>query len=86
MEQGSPEYIQYHATQISKGSSQKLLEIAETAAKRHKVEQIAMSQEDVMKVALTLSEIQHQSFMLGVQVGLETAKVMVTQIREEPCG
>jgi hypothetical protein len=84
MERGSPEWILYHATQASKNSSDQLMVIAETATKRNKVDQIQLSQEDIMKVALTLSEIQHQSFMLGIQVGLETAKLMVTQDGETP--
>lgn len=84
MEIGSPEWIREHANQISRESDGKLMSIAEAATKRYKVDRIELSQEDILKIAMAMSEVQHQSFMLGIQTGLETAKRIVSAGAETP--
>jgi hypothetical protein len=84
MEIGSPEWIREHANQISRDADGQLMAIAEAATKRYKVDRIELGQENIQKIALALSEIQHQSFMLGIQMGLETAKRIVSAQAETP--
>lgn len=87
MEIGSPEWMQAQAQRIALESDDELLKIAEATAKRYKIDQIQLGQQETARLAMAFNEVQCQSFMLGVQTGLETARRLIQEgAPETPAG
>lgn len=59
-------------------SQPQLQDIAEKAAERHRIDTLHTSRQDSIKIAFLLSEVQHNSFMLGMQKGIE----LITRLAE----
>lgn len=68
---GSNEWAKSLADAISKGAEEQLSEIALQAAKTNGGEQLELTPADTTRLALILNQVQHQSFLLGVQMGVE---------------
>lgn len=64
------------SNQAASGAAPALDEIATKAIKSNKLEAIAVSQADLIRIGLTINEIQQRSFNLGVRVGIELASKM----------
>lgn len=45
--------------------------IATEAIKRYGVERVKLDQDDLVRFGLAMNEVQHQSFNLGVRIGME---------------
>lgn len=79
MTPGSDEWARFLANSISQSAESELEKIAVEAARANGADQLQLSQPDTTRVALILNQVQHQSFLLGVQMGVE---MMIKSIRE----
>jgi hypothetical protein len=70
-EKGSAEWLNECGARISEEAHPQLEAIAGAAVKRHGADRIRLDQTDIVRLASVLSEVQDQSFMLGVQLGMK---------------
>ena len=71
VEKGSRAWVARESGRVAHEAEPQLVAIAEAANNRHQTASIALNQTDMAKIAITMSEIQNQSFMLGVQMGMK---------------
>lgn len=67
----SDSWIDTICQQIAVEAQDKLMQIAEEAAKRHGALQVSLDRQNTIRIAATLAEVQDQSFILGVQMGIK---------------
>lgn len=70
-------------TEIASRADGSLKQIALEVTEQNDGEKIQLNQADVVRIATILSEIQHRSFMLGVQMGMQTITMAMERRNEE---
>jgi hypothetical protein len=69
-----PEWITKTSEKIAQEGESQLLQIAEDAAARHGIAAVILPQDDAVRLACFLNEVQHQSFILGIQLAFGIVK------------